>query len=371
MKFTAKQRIERTHVWLFNQPETAAFAGILMTGNVTYDDPRVSTAATDGLNVIYNSQFIEKLSDQELRGLVLHEALHKAYRQIWLWKHLPDKQRLNRAMDYVINLELVSIHPDVKLPSGGLIDTQYCGMDTQQVYNLLDDDGDGGFDEHDFDGSDSLDEPAVERIIDEAIRQGQIHANKIGAGRNRTLDKILEPKVDWRNVLRDFLTDTCQGKDESTWRKPNRRYLSMGIYMPSTISEACGRLAVCVDASGSIADADLAKFMSELVGICKAVAPAAVDLLYWDTRVARHETYAPDAYDRIVTSTKPAGGGGTSPSCLPRYIKDNNLQPQAVVVLTDGWVDSWGADWPAPVIWCIVGNKSAKPSCGVTCHVNN
>ena len=46
-----------------------------------------------------NPDFVDTLTDQELQGLVLHEALHKAYRQIWL----SDKQVLNKAMDYVIN----------------------------------------------------------------------------------------------------------------------------------------------------------------------------------------------------------------------------------------------------------------------------
>ena len=350
-----------------------------MTGKVTIDRTHAPTAATNGIDVYYNPDFVDTLSDQELRGLVLHEALHKAYRQIWLWKHLPDKQVLNKAMDYVINLEIDRIHPDVKLPDGGLLDHKYAGMDTGQVYHLLMQNGDGGgngnpLDEHDFDGAEAagITPDDAERIITEAIRQGQIMANKVSGARSRLLDTLIEPKVDWRTVLREFMTDYCRGTDDTTWRRPNRRYLSQGLYMPSTISESCGRVVVGIDTSGSTFDTQqLTRFLSEFAEICRTVLPAAVDLLYWDCAVARHEIYMPDAYDRIAESTKPAGGGGTNPTCVIQHIKDNGIEPVAIVMLTDGYVSDWGTAWPAPVIWCIANNKGTTAPCGVTCHVDD
>jgi predicted metal-dependent peptidase len=74
--------------------------------------------------------------------------------------------------------------------------------------------------------------------------------------------------------------------------------------------------------------------------------------------------------DQIVKTTKPEGGGGTSPSCVPDYMNANNIKPQVTIMLTDGYVgNDWGANWPSPVVWCVVGNKSAESTTGKTIHV--
>jgi predicted metal-dependent peptidase len=369
--YTPKQRIERTHVWLMSQPETAAFAGLLMVGKVSLSD-KVPTAATDGLNVIYNPDFVTKLTDQELRGLVLHEALHKAYRQIWLWRHLENKQVLNMAMDYVINLEIISIHPDVALPEGGCIDKRYQGMDTYQVYQKLMQEGTGtgsSFDEHDFEGAQDMDGQALEREIDAAIRQGQILAGKIKGNIPRSFTDITEPKVDWKQVLQDFIFDVVQGKDYATWRKPNRRYLAQGLYMPSTIAESVGELVIGIDTSGSIDDATLSRFLSELVGIIKTTPPERVHLLWWDTIVQKHDIFMPDEYDNMIAKLKPAGGGGTSVTCVTEYIKQQQLNPVAVINFTDGHLYDGFGQWSCPVLWAIVDNKTCVPPVGVTVHI--
>jgi predicted metal-dependent peptidase len=371
--YTPKQRIERTHVWLMSQPETAAFAGLLMVGKVSLSD-EVPTAATDGLNVIYNPDFVTKLTDQELRGLVLHEALHKAYRQIWLWRHLENKQVLNMAMDYVINLEIISIHPDVALGEGWLVDKQYQGMDTYQVYQKLMQEGEGtgtgsSFDEHDFEGAQDMDGQALEREIDAAIRQGQILAGKIKGNIPRSFTDITEPKIDWKQVLQDFIHTVVQGKDYATWRKPNRRYLAQGLYMPSTIAESVGELVIGIDTSGSIDDATLSRFLSELVGIVKTTPPERVHLLWWDTIVQKHDIFMPDEYDNIMTKIKPAGGGGTSVTCVTEYIKQQQLNPVAVINFTDGELYDGFGQWSCPVLWAIVDNKSCVPPVGVSVHI--
>jgi predicted metal-dependent peptidase len=84
----------------------------------------------------------------------------------------------------------------------------------------------------------------------------------------------MSPKIDWREQLRDFMTTLATSKgDESTWARPNRRWLQAGMYMPSTISKSMGAITVAVDTSGSIDNAALSKALSELVGICDNVLP--------------------------------------------------------------------------------------------------
>jgi predicted metal-dependent peptidase len=176
--------------------------------------------------------------------------------------------------------------------------------------------------------------------------------------------------VDWREVLRDFVTTTCAGSDYSTWRKPNRRYIGAGMYMPSGISERIGEIVVAIDTSGSIGGPQLSAFLSEVKSVAETVHPEAVRLLYWDTEVCGDERYEGEERDKIVQSTKPKGGGGTTVECVPRYMQSKQIKAQCVIVLTDGYLGgSWG-DWQHPVLWTILDNKNAVPSVGQAVHIN-
>ena len=216
----------------------------------------------------------------------------------------------------------------------------------------------------------------LERDIDQAIRQGLMAHEKVagkGTGlSNRELEELLEPKVDWREVLREFVKATCSAKDTSSWRRVNRRFLSTGMYMPSMIGEKVGHLTIGVDTSGSVGGKELAEFLSEVKGIAEEVKPEKVDLLYWDGEVAGHEEYSDHDVANIVSSTQPKGGGGTSPSCVSTYLNDNKIKPECVIMLTDGYVGSdWGNEWPCPVLWVITGGNTVMAPNGKTIHIKD
>jgi predicted metal-dependent peptidase len=157
--------------------------------------------------------------------------------------------------------------------------------------------------------------------------------------------------------LQDFIFDVVQGKDYTTWRKPNRRYLAQGLYMPSTIAESIGELVIGIDTSGSIDDATLSRFLSELVGIVKTTPPERVHLLWWDTIVQKHDIFMPDEYDNMIAKLKPAGGGGTLVEAVFDYIKsDIQNQPVAAIIFTDGYTPYPSNPPPYPVLWGMTDN---------------
>jgi len=374
----AEDRITKAHIALMKDPRTLAYSGILMVGKAEVLDDAL-TARTNGRDVQYGRAFVDKLTDPELKGLILHEAKHKMYMHLFVWRKLmeEDMGRANRACDYVINLEIHDLNPRgdfIKLPEGGLIDEQYRGLDSGQVFKLLEDDGgDGGdgngLDEHDWEDAQALDGDALAREIDGAIRTGALLAGKQGGDMDRSFDALMAARVDWAEQLREFVNNTCAGKGDSTWAKPNRRWLSQGIYMPSQISETIGSICVAIDTSGSIGGEDIAKALAEVVSICDNTTPEKVDLLYWDTSVASHEQYREDNYAGLLTSTKPAGGGGTSVGCVMDYIKDNQLKPECTIIITDGYTDFPSVAPPYPVIWVMVGSGSVVPPFGVTIRI--
>jgi predicted metal-dependent peptidase len=368
-------------------PNYCLYSGVFMVGKVEIKDD-VPTACTNGRDVMYGRAFIDKLSESNVKGVILHENLHKAFRHTTMWKHLYDKhaQMANMACDYVINQMIVDSDPhghEVALPKEGLLDPKYRGMDSQQVFNDLmkqakkgsvhvktvgdqagkdvpvDQEGNGegmeGLDEHDWAGAKEMDakeKEALAKDIDQALRQGAILAGKMKGNVPREVTDALEAKVDWREAMREFVNSFCMDKDESTWRRPSRRWIDQDVYMPSLIGESVGRIVVAIDMSGSIGQAEIGQFLGEVRKICDTVKPEGIDLLYWDTDVCQHEKYEQDQLDNLLSSTKPKGGGGTDPRCIPRYIKDHKLKPECAVVLTDGYVNEWGK-WDCPTLWGI------------------
>ena len=393
-QLTAEQRLSKAVVAIMGNDKYIALSGVLMIGDKTICDD-VPTACTNGRDEMYGRDFIAGLTDAELRFLILHENYHKLYRHLTTWRHLYDEnaQLANQACDYVINQKIADDNRDgfATVIDGALIDDKYRDMDTAQVYNLLKQDQDqeqeqdsndgnqsvdGGepMDSHDWEGAKELSEPEqreLERDIDEAIRQGAMAAGKMGKGDLRDLNDLLTPQVDWRELLREFVQNTCTGNDYATYARPNRRLMSQGIVMPSGVSEQIGELVIAIDTSGSIGQHPLSMFLSEVRGICESVRPERVRILYWGHNVVGDELYLTHELDDLTKSTKPKGGGGTDVRCVTEYMTKEGITPQAAVVLTDGELYAGWGEWSCPVLWTVLDNKHAVPDVGKCVHINS
>ena len=398
-QLSAEQRLSKNITAIMGNPKYVALAGVLMIGDKGIKDD-CPTAYTNGRDDYYGRAFVDGLTDSEFRFLILHETYHKLFKHLTTWEHLykDDPKLANMACDYVINLmisdenrDLFAVMPkDAEGNNIGLLDEKFRNMDTAQVYKILkqdqednSDDGDqgegegngAGLDEHDWEGAQEMDADEQRELaqeIDQAIRQGALTAGKVGSGGNRAIDQLLQPEVNWREVLREFITETCRGNDDSTWRQPSRRHMAMGILRPSGITERVGELVIAIDTSGSIGQQELTKCLSEIKGVCDTVKPESIRVLYWDTKVCSEEVYGVHGtpLEQLTQTTKPAGGGGTRVQCVPDHIRDNNINAQAVIVLTDGYLGGdWGA-WTMPLLWGILDNKSARPTIGKTLHIN-
>jgi predicted metal-dependent peptidase len=394
-----ERKLQKAKITLMRNPKFALLQGVMMVGRTSVVDD-VPTACTNGRDEKYGRAFVAKLHDTELAFVVAHEVLHKMYRHLTTWVKLNDEnpELANRACDYVINLNLKDLDPTesvVTMPvykdgphKGeriGLVDERFRGMNSKQVFDILKEEqgkgkgkGGEGFDEHDWEGAKELskeEKDVLEREIDQAIRQGVMaheKANGKGSGGvGRELAEHLEPKINWREELREYVKATCSSKDTSSWRRVNRRFLSTGVYMPSMVGEKVGHIVVAIDTSGSIGGRELDEFLAEVKGVAEEVSPDTVDLIYWDGSVAGHEVYEGAQVSNIVSATKPAGGGGTDPSCVSIYLRDKAIKPECIIVLTDGYVPNWGSEWTAPIMWVITGGNNAVAEHGKTIHIKN
>ena len=386
-----ERKLQKAKITLMRNPKFALLQGVMMVGRTSVVDD-IPTASTNGRDEKYGRKFVAALTDKELAFVVAHEVSHKMYRHLTTWKKLSDENhsRANSACDYVINYMLHELDPNedvIAMPKYkdgimkgermGLYDPQFKGMNSKQVFDLLEESGGGGgFDDHDWDGAKEMTEEekkTLEREIDQAIRQGVMAHEKAhgkGAGGvGREIDEHLQPKINWREELREYVKATCANKDTSSWRRVNRRYLSTGMYMPSMIGEKVGHIVVAIDTSGSIGGRELDEFLAEVKGVAEEVNPEMVDLIYWDGSVAGHEKYEGAEVSNIVSSTKPKGGGGTDPSCVSQYLRDEVIKPECIIVLTDGYVPNWGSEWTAPTMWVITGGNDAVSDNGRTIHI--
>jgi predicted metal-dependent peptidase len=384
-----QDRIKRAHIAIMQHKKFCAYSGILACGKVTVTD-ELPTAATDGWNVAYNPKFVEEYAktDAELRFLVLHEATHKAYRHMVTWRklHEEDARLANVAADYFVNLTLQDTDDGegfIKMLKIGIPPTEkYRGWSVLQIFNDLkqerekqqggdpgdnpdDPDEGGGFDQHDWNGNEANGDPAKEQQqadeIQRAIRQGEIMRKKLAGKGSGDADGVfgdlLAPKIDWRKVLREFVTETCAGRDESSWRKPNRRYIGMDIYMPSMVGTTMTELVIGFDTSGSIfGGEEMTRFVTEIKTIVEDVKPSKVHVIYWDTQVAGHQTFEDGQF--AVQDLKIKGGGGTDGSVLFDYLRDKHINPQAIVQFTDGYVGSWGRT-DVPTLWAVTSELQA------------
>ena len=384
---TPEQRLQRSHISLMRSPKFALLSGIIVLGDSRVK-PGVPTAYTDGRDKVYGGEFMESLNEKQLNFVVAHENFHVLYKHMTTWRKLwdEDAKLTNMACDYVINQQIVDLDPSgelIELPDLKIcIDEKYRGWDAKQVYDDLkqqqdsgDDpdggDGQGSFDEHGFDQAKSMTEKErkeLESAVDQAARQGDILAGKLNGKTGRDIGAIPEPQVDWREQLQDFVQSVCAGRDSSTWRRPNRRWLADGMYMPTPFSESIGPMVLGVDTSGSVGPDMLKMFMAEVVKITQDMPPERLHLLYWDSHVASEEVYMPGEYESLTSSTKPMGGGGTDPNCVKQFVDAMGTKPELVLMLTDGFIFG---DWPnfnEPTLWVSTSNN--KSPYGKTIHIN-
>jgi len=417
-KLPAEKRIELVHVSLMREKSFAFFAGMFMVGSTKVVEDKI-TAGTNGRDTWYGREFIDSLTDKELAFLIMHENMHKCYRHLTTWKALDDIDRniTNAACDFVINVQLYDMDPEEKFLAfprskatgerEGLFDEQYRGMDTKQVFDILikkkkekgghggrkvkgggdgtnrqpvdmfdDEDGDVGFDNHDWDGAKQLSEEEkkqLDREVEQAIRQGGIYAGKFGGNTPREIGELLNPKVNWKEVLQRFARSNIRDRDSISWRKAHRNFLWQDIILPSILGKRVKYLLLGMDTSGSVAGPLLTDFLSEMNGLVKSVGIDRLDIVYWDAEIQAHEIFTGGVKD-IVHRTSPKGGGGTNPDVVVDLIVEKQLKPDAIIMLSDGYMHTNKEKWAVitkPTLWCIIGNDNYEVPNGQKLVIRN
>jgi predicted metal-dependent peptidase len=314
-------------------------------------DDNIPTAATNGKNIKYNPRFVESLTDEELKFLVAHECFHPMLEHNFR-RGGRSPRRWNQAGDYVIN-QLLTDDSIGKMPKDGLLNPQLhqAGNGTTDgIYNLLPEDDEGGDpmdDCEDGDGSPAeKEQQAAEWKVKVAqAAQAAKMMGKMSAGLERLVAEVLQPKVDWRDVWYRFF-QRCKD-DTRSYARPNRRFLAQGMYLPSASGETLGEVLFAIDCSGSINQQTIDQFAAEIRITKDDFNPMAIHLVYFDSEVSHYERFGRDDDLHV----EPHGGGGTDFAPVFEFIKERQIEPIAIVFLTDLCCNSFGEQPDCPVLW--------------------
>jgi predicted metal-dependent peptidase len=375
---------------LFNSPFFGTLIMHLPLKDVT-DAGWCATAAVDGRYIYYNRDFFAKLDVDEIMFVLCHEVLHVAFDHLGRRSHR-DPSWWNMANDYVINGLLIKDRigkmPTIKVPveddsSGkkttsqrvGLYEEKYVGWTSEAVYDDLEKrkvKKELTLDIHLEAGKDGknskkgipidIDEDELRKIRaaikGKVLQAANAAAGKLPASLKRFIDELVEPKVNWRDLLRQSIQSCIT--DDFTWQRPNRKHMYGGIFLPTLKKDETIDIQIAIDMSGSISDEMGKDFLSEVYGIMQQYHDFKIGVMTFDTAPYGYKEFTKDNQDELL-SYKLDGGGGTDFDAFWDYWKDNKIEPKLAVVFTDGFpFGSWGPDNYADTLWIITEGAKTR-----------
>lgn len=368
-----------------NRADTYYYGNILFSLKTEWTT-RLPTAAIDGKTLFLNPDFFTALDEDEAVGVIAHEMCHPIYQHLTTF-HLFNRKvfdpsiewRLwNEAGDHAINLALEEA--GYKLPSFRLADPRFKDMATVEIYRILHDE----YQQCEWELSDcdliyiDGEDAAAQRDIgdlDDHIRKIVTRAgittqmnNKLDWGSmpgdlQRLIHEVENPKLDFSTILINYMTK--YRAEDYSYRRPNRRYISQKIYMPTLYSEGLCDLAIWFDVSGSVDDHTVSIFHRALWNIKELLNPEKIHLGQFDTRrIKTNEVESLEDLKRIEF----VGGGGTNIQPVIEWIAAH--QPEVTLIFTDGYFAEQQSLAGSDIIWIIQDNPQFTAPEGTIIHHN-
>jgi len=148
----------------------------------------------------------------------------------------------------------------------------------------------------------------------------------------RELEKLLEAKVKWRILLREYVKEAITGRGLRTWLRVNRRFPHI---FPGYRRYNVPNIYALIDTSGSITQTELDQFASELYSILNSFKEAKLTVIFWDA--VAYDPMTVKSPQELVSKWRQycKGGGGTviKPALqkLLKVMRDRGI----VIVMSD------------------------------------
>ena len=365
------------------------------------------TAAVDGRNLYFNTQFFNAMSNKEIEFVIAHEILHCVF------DHLDRREDRNPMIynisaDYIVNNTLVRDRiGEIPKLVDCFQDFKYDGWTSEEVYDdlfkkydeeeleklgeLLDehldwnDDGEGnegsseGEEGEDSNGNKtskkrpSYSKEDLRKIRDEVKENMLSAAQSAGAGNvpagvERMIKELTEPKMNWRELLRQQIQSTI--RNDFTFSRPSRKGWHTGAILPGMNFDTTIDICIALDMSGSIGNPQAEDFLGEIKGIMDEFKDYNIKIWCFDTKVYNEQDFSADGGEEL-TDYEIMGGGGTDFMANWHYMKENDIQPKKFIMFTDGYAwDSWGEEDYCETIFVIHSHhdKNLQAPFGMTAH---
>jgi len=380
---------------LLNNP----FFGFLCLHLEVIEDCSVPTMCTNGDFLRYNPDFVIRLakdySQKGIEAALLHELEHICWGHIWR-RGDRDFHRWAIAADAVVNADLIRL--GYRVPDNWVRIEGVDNMSVEEVYRLIKvrrvaivnteqdknasgQSRDDAYDEtlkwevrgktssgnvvqsHKLWGKNKDNKPMNSHEKAEAetkwktrISQARQLARQQGQGLGQleqVIDELLEPKIHWRELLRDFIISSA--KSDYRLTPPSRRYLHLGMYLPSIYGDEV-EIAFAVDTSASMTDKEVIEGFSEAQAICSQFANHIIHWYQADWGIQEYkviDVYEPDIPRKI------RGRGGTSFIPVFEDIQERKLNISCLIYFTDLQGSFPESSPPYPVLWLTTSNETA------------
>jgi predicted metal-dependent peptidase len=379
---------------------TAPFFASLALRLKLVEDLSCDTMWTDGISMGYSPVFVEPLPLEEVKGLICHEVMHVACNHNTR-RGQREFRNWNIACDYAV---------DPIVNAAGFtqpwetINPRYQDWEAERIYsdlfknnnqkntqNKKDDNGSNRRDLNNNNqpqtnqdmqlwgevrdypgangrGASKAEKQQAEQAQRVAVKQAAQVAKSQGllpGFLELFIQEITEPRIPWREILARFLTE--HARNDYSWKMPNRRFLSQGLYLPELRNPELGLIALLVDTSGSISQQDLNAFASEVQGILTSYKTELL-VVYVDAAVQGHTLFSSEDAE-IKLELK--GGGGTDFRPGYKFLEEHGHQPAAAVYLTDGYCRAFPDEPEFPILWALTHKTSYfKPPFGEVVVIN-
>ena len=285
----------------------------------------IESFKSDGKVLEYNDEYLASLEINELEFIFANAAMHKSLahenrkngRSGWLWQ---------MATDMAINDMLVE--NGLELPYGAQYRVRFRGMYAEEIYAELKSDMIRDDENLEYEADDAADiepnekeeqnKPQTQEELQEEILQEQLAAEEAISLLESEFKKGEAPafidrffkldflgKIDWRDELKSALDRYF--KDDYLLIPPNKKFLSQGIYLPSTTSQTF-RLVIAIDSSASVDENLLSEFLSEVNFLMSLVSHYQIEFLVCDEKIHLHKTF----YSGETLEFELKGGSGTN-----------------------------------------------------------
>lgn len=332
---------------LLKQP----FYGYLAASVTTVESSEVATVnmlTAPSLKLLYNKEWFEALKDQKAVGVVIHELLHlillhqfrKGNRERHLWVIACD-MAVNEHIDSRLlpedSITVAKIAKEIKetipvLKSAEVYYDIITKSDNKISFTENNDkitvvlEGGQELKANDSTEADSseLNKSAFKMAISELMEQANAEG-EIPNALNKFIVEIYKSyEVDWRNVLKRFLS----GKGKTLIRKTCKRESKRFENLPGNKRSVGTSALLALDESGSITDGQVVKFYNELLGI-KKITGASLSVTQFDT-----DCTPPVPIEKYVRMKERIKNGGTD--FRPVFELADKLHIPLLIVFTDG-----------------------------------